>query len=124
MGIKIWKVMCVLSLIIGLFGCNKTSDYPFDVDKAYCYTRAGVIAGGNFYMEFDKENIVDYHSYTTPVPKYECGMKDKGAQIYFVGLKEGTVTVTAVFEYPTCEPEEYSFTLKVSDDLSVSLIDQ
>ena len=49
-------------------------------------------------------------------------MRDKGADIYFVGLKEGKVAVTAVYKYPTCEPEEFIFTLNVADDLTVTRI--
>ena len=113
----------MLSLFEKLFGNNKKIEYPFDVDKAYRYSRQGVISGGNFYLKFNGEKIVTYYSYVKPVPEDEGGMRDRGAQIYFVGLKEGTVEVTAVYEYPTCPAEEYNFTLKVAKDLSVSRVD-
>ena len=106
--------------LANLFGFNKKAEYPFDMDKAYHYPREGVIAGGNFHLTFEPEGAVEYYSYTKPVPKNEGGMRDKGADIYFIGLKEGTVEVTAVFEYPTCPPEEYTFTLIVDKDLRVT----
>ncbi len=116
--------MCMLSILAGLFGCNKKSEipteYPFDKEKAYLYSRQGVMAGGNFHLSLNPRDVVEYYSYTKAVPEDECGMRDKGADIYFVGLKEGSVQVTAVFEYPTCEPHEYTFTLDVNKDLYVS----
>ncbi len=112
-----------MSLFASLFGCSKKPEYPFNMEKAYCYSRQGVIAGGGFQLKFNPEGVVEYYSYVKPVPENECGMRDRGADIYFVGLKEGTVAVTAVYEYPTCEPEEYTFTLNVADDLTVTKID-
>lgn len=113
----------MLSIIASLFGCNKRAEYPFDVEKAYCFSREGVIAGGNFYLSFNPEGVVEYYSFVKPVPEYEAGMRDRGADVYFVGLKEGRVYVTAVYEYPTCPPEEYTFTLNVAKDLTVTKID-
>ncbi len=113
----------MLSIFASLFGCSKKPDYPFDKEKAYCYARQGVIAGGGFYLKINPDDVVEYYSYVRPVPENECGMRDKGADIYFVGLKEGRVEVTAVFEYPTCEDEVYTFTLNVDKDLCVTRID-
>lgn len=117
------ELICIMGIFASLFGCNKKVEYPFDKDKAYYYCRQGVIAGGSFYMSFNPEEIVECYSYVKPVPEYECGMRDKGADLYFVGLKEGEVEVTFVYKYPTCEPEEYTFTLKVDEDLTVTRID-
>ena len=100
----------------------KKNEYPFNKEKAYCYNRQGVIAGGGFYLYLNPTDIVEYYSYVKPAPEFECGMRDKGADIYFVGLKEGKVAVTAVYKYPTCEPEEFIFTLNVADDLTVTRI--
>lgn len=122
LGIKILAVICVMGLFASLFGCNKKPEYPFDTEKAYHYLRQGVIAGGGFKLEFAPEGVVEYYSYVKPVPEYECGMRDKGADIYFVGLKEGSVEVTAVYKYPTCEDEKYTFTLNVDKDLCVTKI--
>lgn len=110
----------MIGLFATLFGCSKEPEYPFDKEKAFYYPREGVIAGGGFHFKFNPEGVVEYYSYVKPTPEYEGGMKDKGADVYFVGLKEGTVEVTAVYEYPTCEPEEYTFTLNVSADLTVT----
>lgn len=109
--------------ISSLFGGGKAHDKPFDKDKSYHYSRQGVIAGGSFCLRFNPEGVVQYYSYTKPVPKYECGMRDKGADIYFVGLKEGKTEVTAVYKYPTCEDEEYTFTLNVDKNLYVTKTD-
>lgn len=49
-------------------------------------------------------------------------MNDKGANIYFVGFKEGGVEFTATFGYPTCEDKEYTFILSVDKDLYVTKI--
>lgn len=49
-------------------------------------------------------------------------MKDKGADIYFVGLKEGRVEVTSLFGYPTCEDEGYTFIFNVYKVLCVTKI--
>lgn len=123
-------MVMVFSIFASLFGCGKaekitntTPDYPFDVEKAYCYSRSGVIAGGDFHLKLSSEGVVEYYSYPKLVSKNESGMNDKGADIYFVGLKEGTVKVTAVFEFPTTDPYEYTFTLNVAEDLMVTKID-
>lgn len=113
----------MLGILASLFGCSKKPEYPFDKEKAYYYSRPGVIAGGGFYLSFNPEGVVEYYSYVKPTPENECGMKDRGANIYFVGLKEGKTEVKAVFEYPTCENEEYTFTLNVDKDLCVTRID-
>lgn len=123
LGIKLLVVICVMSLFASLFGCSKKPQYSFDKEKAYCYSREGVIAGGGFSLEFNPEGVVEYYSYVKPVPEYEAGMRDKGADIYFVGLKEGRVEVTATFKYPTCEDEVYIFTLNVDENLCVTKID-
>lgn len=120
LGLKILAVICMLSIFASLFGCSKKPEYPFDKEKAYYFLRQGVIAGGGFYLTFSSEGVVEYYSYVRPVPENEGGMRDKGADIYFVGLKEGRVEVTATYEYPTCEPEEYTFTLNVDKDLCVT----
>ncbi|MBQ7810894.1 MAG: hypothetical protein IJ346_08070 [Clostridia bacterium] len=112
-----------MGLFASLFGCSKKPEYPFDKEKAYCYTRQGVIAGGGFSLNFNPEGVVEYYSYVKPTPEDEAGMRDRGADVYFVGLKEGRVYVTAVYEYPTCPPEEYTFTLNVAKDLTVTKID-
>ena len=109
-----------MSLFASLFGCSKKPEYPFDKEKAYCYPREGVIAGGGFSLNFNPEGVVEYYSYVKKVPDQEAGMRDKGADIYFVGLKEGKVEVTATFKYPTCEDEVYIFTLNVDENLCVT----
>lgn len=123
LGLRILAVLCMLSVFASLFGCNKKTEYPFDIEKAYCYSRPGVIAGGGFCLKFNPEGVVEYYSYVKPTPENECGMRDRGADVYFVGLKEGRTEVTAVFKYPTCEDEEYTFTLNVDKDLCVTRID-
>ena len=123
LGIKLLAVICGMSLFASLFGCNKKPEYPFDKEKAYYYSRQGVVAGGGFHLNFNPEGVVEYYNYVTPPPENECGMRDRGADIYFVGLKEGKVEVIATFEYPTCEDEEYTFTLNVDNDLCVTRLD-
>lgn len=123
LGIKILAVLCMFGMFATLFGCSKEPEYPFDKEKAYCYSRQGVIAGGGFHLKFNPEGIVEYYSYVKPVPENEAGMRDRGADIYFVGLKEGKVEVTATYKYPTCPNEVYTFTLNVAQDLSVTKID-
>lgn len=113
----------MLGFFTSLFGCNKKTEYPVDKEKAYCHSRQGVIAGGGFRLTVKPEGLVEYYSYVKPAPENECGMRDKGADIYFVGLKEGKARVTATYEYPTCEDEEYTFTLNVDKDLRVTRID-
>lgn len=112
----------MLGIFSGLFGCSKKPEYPFDKEKAYYFLRQGVIAGGAVHYDFSPEGIVEYYSYVRAVPGNEAGMRDKGADIYFVGLKEGRVEVTLTYEYPTCEPEIDSFTLNVDKDLCVTRI--
>ncbi len=113
----------MLGIFSLLFGCSKKPEYPFDTEKAYYYSRQGVIAGGGFHLSFNPEGVVEYYSYVKPVPEDEAGMRDRGADIYFVGLKEGVVKVTATYKYPTCEDEEYTFTLNVDKDLCVTLLE-
>ena len=50
-------------------------------------------------------------------------MQDNGADIYFEGLRAGEAKVTLMYTYPTMEPEEVTFTLKVSEDLTVTKSD-
>ena len=123
LGLKFLAVVCMLGIFASLFGCSKKPEYPFDVEKAYCYSRSGVIAGGVFRLELSPEGVVKYYTYTKPVSENEDGMHDRGAEIYFVGLKEGRVEVTAVYEYPTCPPEENTFTLNVAENLTVTKMD-
>lgn len=112
----------MLGLLSFLFGCKteKEPEYPFDTEKAYYMRRGGVMAGGRYKIETSPEGIVEVYSYSIPVPEYEGGMKDKGADIYFVGLKPGEVTVTATEYFPTWEPESNSFVLIVDEDLVVT----
>lgn len=118
---KILGVILMFSILASLFGCNSKEEYPFDTQKAYCYHRSGVIAGGSCQIELSDEQIAQYFSYPVPVPENECGMRDRGADIYFVGLAPGTVEVTLTYTYPTCEPEIKSFVLEVSQDLTVAI---
>lgn len=113
----------MIGIFASLFGCSKKTEYPFDKEKAYYYSREGVIAGGNFHLSYNPENIVECYSYVKPIPENEGGMRDKGADLYFVGLNKGEVEVTFTYEYPTCEPEQYTLTLKVAEDLTVTKID-
>ncbi|MBQ2972187.1 MAG: hypothetical protein IJE16_06530 [Ruminococcus sp.] len=110
----------MFGFISSLFSCNSKPEYPFDTQKAYCYHRQGVIAGGNCLIELSDTQIVQYYSYPVPVPENECGMKDRGADIYFVGLTPGKVEVTLTYTYPTCESESETLVLTVAQDLSVT----
>ena len=112
--------MIMLGLLSMLFGCKKESQYPFDVEKAYRMSRGGIIAGGSYEIKTDPEGIVEVYSYPEKPPKNEGGMSDKGADIYFVGIKQGRTVVTVKKFYPTAKPEEFSFGLSVSEDLRVS----
>lgn len=118
-------VLMASSLFASLFGCiNKTpqkQDYPFDTAKAYCYRRSGVISGGNCRLTAEPQGIVTYYSYVKYPPENECGMKDKGADIFFVGLKEGKVKITLEYMYPTTESDFEEFTLSVDSALNVTL---
>ncbi|MBQ3236002.1 MAG: hypothetical protein IJA92_00580 [Oscillospiraceae bacterium] len=124
---KILKGLAVVIIMFGLlsmlFGCktDKKPDYPFDVEKAYYRHRSGVMAGGRYKITTEPENIVEVYSYSIPVPEYEAGMHDKGADIYYVGITPGEVTVTETEYFPTCEPESFSFVLCVDENLCVFL---
>ncbi len=115
-------ILVMLGILSMLFGCKteKAPEYPFDTEKAYYHRRGGVIAGGSYVIETEPEGIVEVYSYSIPVPEDEVGMKDKGADIYYVGLKPGEVTVTETEFFPTCPPESFSFVLVVDENLSVS----
>ncbi len=116
-------MICLQNIFSSLSGLGKKQKYPFDKEKAYFYSRQGVIAGGAFRLRFNPEGVVRYYSYAHEVPEYECGMKDKGADVYFEGLKAGRVEVTAIYDFPTCESEEDTFILNVAEDLSVTRMD-
>ena len=115
-------VLVMLGILSMLFGCktDKKPDYPFDTEKAYYQRRGGVIAGGRYEIETEPEGVVEVYNYPIPVPEHEDGMKDKGADIFFVGITPGEVTVTETEFFPTCPPDEYSFVLSVSEDLVVT----
>lgn len=97
------------------------SKMEFDPEKAYHMKRSGIISGGSYEIKTEPEEKVKIYSYIIPAPEDEDGMNDNGADIYFVGLEPGEVTVTVKENYPTGEAEEYSFTLVVEEDLSVSI---
>lgn len=112
--------MC-LSMLLSLFGCKAPApSYPFDIDKAYHTTRTGIIAGGRISYAFSENGVVTYYEYPEYPPVNECGMRDRGADIYFVGLKTGTVTVTMTERSPVGDDESRSFELVVDNDLRVS----
>ncbi len=111
--------------LLSFFGCKKeppAPSYPFDTGKAYLYRRAGIMAGGSVCYTFSEDGIVTVYEYPQYPPEDECGMRDRGADVYFVGLKSGAVTVTITEHFPTCEDETCSFTLVVDEDLRVSMI--
>lgn len=118
---RLAAIFVVFGILSMLFGCknNNEPEYPFDTEKAYYMSRGGVMAGGRYSIETFPEGIVEVYSYAKPVPEHEDGMRDKGADIFFVGLKPGKVTVTATEYYPTCEPDSFSFVLSVDEDLCV-----
>lgn len=115
-------VLVMLGILSMFFGCktDKKPDYPFDTEKAYYQRRGGVMAGGRYEIETEPEGVVEVYSYPIPVPEYEGGMKDNGADIFFVGITPGEVTVTETEFFPTCPPESFSFVLVVDESLSVS----
>ena len=115
-------VLVMLGILSMLFGCktDKKPDYPFDTEKVYYQRRGGVMAGGRYEIETEPEGVVEVYSYPIPVPEHEDGMKDKGADIFFVGITPGEVTVTETEILPTCPPESFSFVLVVDENLSVS----
>lgn len=118
--LKTAVILIMLSVFSMLFGCKKEPEYPFDVEKAYHMSRGGIIAGGDYEIKTEPEDIVKVYSYTKKPPKNEGGMSDKGADIYFAGIKPGRTVVTVTKSYPTAKPEEFSFGLSVSEDLKVS----
>lgn len=120
-------VMAIVCLLMNLFGCVNNIDllhskpeFPFDTTKAYCYHRKGVIAGGNCNISVEPQGVVKYYSYPEYPSGYESGMKDKGADIYFVGLKEGKVKVTLEYSFPTTTASVDVFILEVDKELNVS----
>lgn len=110
----------IIGIVGTLAGCSSSSSFDFDEAKAYHYSRAGIMAGGSCDITFDQEGIVTYYSYTKKPAKGSLGMNDLGADVYFVGLKEGTVEVTVTMNYPTTSPQVSSFTLAVDSSLKVT----
>ena len=121
--LKTAVVLIMLGLLSMLFGCKKEPIFPFDVEKSYHMSRGGIIAGGNYEIKTEPEDIVEVYSYPEKSPKNEGGMKDNGADIYFVGLKPGKTVVTVTKSYPTAKPQESTFILSVSENLYVSKIE-
>ena len=111
--------MC-LAALLSFLGCKKAPTYPFDIEKAYHTTRPGIIAGGRIFYTFSEEGAMTYYEYPEYPPKYEGGMRDRGAQVYFVGLRPGTVTVTMNEISPVGDRDSDSFDLIVDDDLRVT----
>ena len=131
---RILAFIMAFSLLGLLFGCDKDAQlqtntettqstelgFPFDVNKAYLHSRIGIIAGSNCKVSVEPEDIVKVYEYVDYPAQDQCGMQDNGADIYFEGLKPGEAKVTLSYTYPTMEPEEIIFTLKVSEDLTVA----
>jgi len=97
--------------------------YPFDVEKAYRYRRPGLMTGASCRFEIKPEGALEHYSYPIPVPEMECGMRDRGANVYFVGLKAGTAQVDIITHYPTCPEEVESFILQVAEDGTVTKVE-
>lgn len=124
-------LIMALSLFASLFGCfhnnPQTSptvpEFPFDTAKSYYYRRRGAIAGGNCILSVEPQGIVEHYSYVEYPSEHECGMKDKGADIYFVGLKEGEVKVTLEYQYPTTDSYFVEFVLLVDETLKVTKVE-
>ncbi|MBE6900702.1 MAG: hypothetical protein E7479_08615 [Ruminococcaceae bacterium] len=114
-------IFIMLGLLSFLFGCGKTKkpDYPFDAEKAYHQSRSGLMAGADYVIKTEPEGIVEVYSYSKPVDDDGDGMRDRGADIFYVGTSPGETKVTVTKRYPTCLPEEFSFLLCVGEDLSV-----
>ncbi len=112
-----------MGIFSGPFSKDKKPEYPFCKEKAFYFFRQGVIAGGRVRLTLEPEGIVEHYSYVRPAAENECGMKDRGADIYFAGLREGRVKVTITYGYPTCEDETETFTLEVDKDLVVTKAD-
>ena len=107
-----------------LFGCENNAEAEhknFDTKKAYCYHRHGMIAGGECRVEVEPEGVVKWHEYSDEPREGEDGMSDHGADLYFVGLKEGSVEVTVIYDYPNTEDQTENFSLDVDKDLRVTL---
>lgn len=133
--IRVVVILMAFSFLGFLFGCddnpptntepatNTAPTYPFDTQKAYCYRRTGIIAGSSCTVTVEPSDIVKTYTYTEYPSGEECGMQDNGADIYFEGLRAGEAKVTLMYTYPTMEPEEVTFTLKVSEDLTVTKSD-
>lgn len=101
---------------------KEEKSYPFDVEKAYHLRRGGIMAGGRVSYSYSEDGVVKHLSYEIRPPENECGMRDKGADVYFIGLKEGSTVVTMTWHYPTCEDETEQFTLKVDANFTVTKI--
>lgn len=78
------------------------------------------MSGSRCKIEIAPDDILTAYEYTKPANEFEDGMSDNGADIYFVGCKEGIATVTVTIFYPTFEPDIISFDLYVNEDMFVS----
>lgn len=112
-------LLCALAAFIGCGKEEKNSKFPFDAEKAYLYKRPGLISGASFSASLEKKGIVEVYSYVIPAPEYEDGMKDLGADIYFVGISPGEVLVTFIEYSPVDDPIESFMTLCVDENLCV-----
>lgn len=97
--------------------------YPFDVEKAYIYHRQGLMTGASCEIQTSPDDLIQVYSYSKPVSELEDGMRDRGATVYFVGLKAGTAQVDVITYYPTCPKRVISFKLEVSEDGKVTKIE-
>lgn len=134
---RILAFIMAFSLLGLLFGCDKDAQlqtntettqstelgFPFDVNKSYLHSRSGIIAGSSCKVFVEPADIVKVHEYVKYPAQGQCGMQDNGSDIYFEGLMAGEVKVTLSYTYPTMEPEEVTFTLKVSDDFTVTKVE-
>ncbi len=138
---RIVVIMGLLAMIGSLFGCGKSEEettdtevtgqsLPFDVEKAYKCRRRSTQTGTHWEVEYSKKDIVIYYTITDSVPEEDGfpvdGVADGGTTFYFVGQKPGEVKVTfyTIIDFDGGKKEEdFSFTLKVDDDLTVTRLD-
>ena len=114
----------LLLLLLPFCGCAPQAEpqFPFDREKAFRFSREGLITGEEYSIRIEPAEGADVYEYVTPAPEEEDGMRDAGAEIYIVGRRAGEVTVTVRRFLPTDGAWEESFRLRIGEDLRAERI--
>ncbi len=97
---------------------------PFNRKKAFLFRRDRVIAGGSCEVKISDNSVLEFYEETDYPDNGEVGVADHGADLYFVGCRQGESDVcVTTYLFNGEEESSNSFRLRVDENLVVSRVD-